>query len=662
VELNAGIALAVRWVHLGASIAVGGAVAATLLAGRSTRTTALAWEARVLGSARWWLALALGSGVAVLASQTALAEGRADAALEARALATFLLETRSGHVWLARHGLLLLLAAFLGLGGDVGRRADWLAARGEAALLALAALVLLVASGHAAALEPGTARAMATDAVHLLAAGLWAGALVPVARLLAAASVDAGAELRPHAVRAARRFSRLALIAVLTLAASGAANAVNQVGSVAGLVGTPYGHLLLLKLALLVPILVLAVVNRRRLLPALSGDGATVGRPAMRRLAGLMTIEAALALGLLAVVAALGTTPPARHGQPTWPFPFRFSLSALDLAPELRLRALAGSQLAVLGTVALLAARLLRSRWRPAAAAGGALGGVGLGLMLPALAVDAYPTTYRRPAAAYHATSITTGARLYREHCAACHGREGAGDGPAARGGPQPLPDLRGPHTAAHTAGDLYWWITHGIPDRGMPGFAGRLGDEERWDLVNVVRALAAAAGARGLGPEVEPGRPWLVAPDFAFQVGPTAPQALRDHRGRRLVLLVLYTLPASRPRLAQLAAGYPVLAALGLEVIAVPRDGAADAIRRLGPTPPTLFPLVTEGAGDIVAAYDLLGGGPHTEFLIDRQGYLRARWTPTGEPVPDLGVLLGEVQALNAERAAAEAADEHVH
>jgi putative copper resistance protein D len=382
----------------------------------------------------------------------------------------------------------------------------------------------------------------------------------------------------------------------------------------------------------------------------------------MRRLARLMRIEAALALGLLGVVAALGTTPPARHVQPAWPFPFRLSLSALELAPELRPRALAGSQLAVLGVAALLAGLVLRSRRPLAVATTVGLGGAGLGLMLPALALDAYPTTYHRPAVAYHATSITTGARLYREHCAACHGREGGGNGAAARGLPRPPADLRGPRTAAHTAGDLYWWITHGIPDRGMPGFGDRLGDDERWDLVNVVRALGAAAAARRLGPAVEPDRPWLVAPDFAFAVGPTPTRALRDYRGRRLVLLVLYSLPVSRPRLTQLAAGYPTLTLLGLEVIAVPRDGAPDAIRRLGPEPRALFPLVTEGAGEIVAAYDLLGGAPHAEFLIDRQGYLRARWTLEGEPVPELGRLLGEVQQLNEERAPAAAADEHVH
>src|SRR5207247_10143670 len=87
-----------------------------------------------------------------------------------------------------------------------------------------------------------------------------------------------------------------------------------------------------------------------------------------------------------------------------------------------------------------------------------------------------------------------------------------------------------------------------------MPGFGQRLGDEERWDLVNFVRALGSAEAAKALGTRIEPDRPWLVAPDFSFTVGPMPARSLRDYRGRNVVL-VLYTLPASRPRIERLAA-----------------------------------------------------------------------------------------------------------
>src|SRR2546427_621105 len=222
------------------------------------------------------------------------------------------------------------------------------AARGRAPLLGVAALVLLGAAGHAAAVEPGTFGALVVDGVHLLAASIWVGALLPLAALLRRAMTEAGADSRPYAVVAARRLSRTALLAVVVLAATGAANAWTFVGGVGGLLGTPYGRLLLLKLSVLAPILALAIANRRRLLPALSGDAVRVGRPALRMLAGFVTIEAVLALALLAVVAAMGVTAPARHEQPTWPLPFRLTLAAID-GTGARLPVLIGSQVVVLG-------------------------------------------------------------------------------------------------------------------------------------------------------------------------------------------------------------------------------------------------------------------------------------------------------------------------
>jgi putative copper export protein/mono/diheme cytochrome c family protein/peroxiredoxin len=655
------LGLLARWAHLALSVAVLGSAAALLVAGRSTRPTVLAWEARVLAQARGLAILALVTGALSVAYQAANLSGRLQAAFDARTLSQVLLDTQAGHVWLLRIALLLFLLGFIAFRADTRERADWLAARGQAVGLAAIALGLVTAGGHAAAVKPGGLAAMTIDAAHLVATGLWIGALLPLALLLRAASRPEGADARPQAVLAARRFSRLALVAVLVLAATGVGNTVIQVASVAGLVGTPYGQLLLAKLALLAPMLLIAGVNRRRLLPELPGEAATVGRPAMRRLATFMAAEAALAVLVLGLAAALALTPPARHLQPTWPFAFRLDAAVLSTAPYLRLQALLGAQVAVLAGVALLVALVSRAHRITALAGGTLLGAIGLGLVGSALAVDAYPTTYRRPDVPYQAASIEQGARIYQQHCTTCHGATGTGDGPDGRGLPRRPANLRAEHVGAHTAGDLYWWITHGIPAGGMPGFGPRLSEEERWGLVNFVRALGAVDQARKLGPAVEPERRRLVAPDFTFAVGPMPVQALRDYRGRRIVLLVLYTLPGSQPRLAQLARGYQLLGMLGVEAIAVPRDANPDAIRRLGTETPIIFPVVTEGAREIVAAYSLFGDAPHAEFLIDRQGYLRSRWTEDGDPRRPVNALLAEIQQLNEEPQVA-AADEHVH
>lgn len=648
------VGLAIRWAHLASVVLLVGSLATVLLAGRSDRPTARRWEARMIRWARALALAALASAVALLAHQTAVLEARPIAALEARSLLRVLLATQWGIVWLVRASLLVLLAAFVSVRLDVERRADWRAARGEATLLGAGALGALSLAGHAVAVEPDTARAVAVDALHLLAAGVWVGGLLPLAALLRAASRDDGADARPYAVVAARRFSRLALASALALALSGAVNAVLQVGSVPSLVGTPYGRLLLVKLAILVPILGLGAANRTRLVPALAGEAGTVGLPAMRRLALSAIAEATLAAALLGVVAALSFTAPGRHIQPTWPFPFRLSADALAGAPAATSRVLVGSQVAVLGLVGIVAALLLRSRRLPLTVAATIVLGLGVGIGAPPLALDAYPTTYRRPAIPYQAASIAAGAALFQAHCAACHRATEPRGGPPA--------ELVGPRIARHTAGDLFWWITRGIPGAGMPPFGATLSEEQRWDLVNFVRLLAATEAARALGPTIEPERPWLVAPDFTFAVGPTPPRALRDYRGRRIVLLVLYSLPLSRPRLAQLAESYDLLATLGAEVIVVPMDAAPDAIRRLGAEPRMLFPVVTDGAREIVTTYRRFGPARHAEFLVDRQGYLRARWTTDGPPIREVNPLLAEIQELNAEKTLAPAPEEHVH
>ena len=118
---------------------------------------------------------------------------------------------------LAGGGLLILLAAFLAVRLEVRDRTDWRAARGEVALLGLLALGLIAGASHAAAVEPGTAAAIAADVLHLAAAGVWVGGLAPLALLLHLASREAGADARPYAVLAARRFSRAALAVVLIL-------------------------------------------------------------------------------------------------------------------------------------------------------------------------------------------------------------------------------------------------------------------------------------------------------------------------------------------------------------------------------------------------------------------------------------------------------------
>lgn len=645
---------AALWMHLAACVLLTGAFSLLLLAGPPPTPGLRRWEQHVLSLSQWLVAAALVSGIVWLAARTAQFEGRPGAALEVPAIWHAMLDTWPGRVWMVRHGLLVILAAFLLLGGDVSARRDWIAARAQAFLLAALALTFLAGSGHAAAISespwPKT-----IDMLHLLGAGIWVGGLPPLALLLYDAS-RGGATPDLYALRAMQRFSRVALVTVLVLAGSGIATAWLLVGGVAGLVGTAHGHLLLAKLAVLVPALLLAAANRA-LLPALSGS--KEGKPSAiaRRMALFIALEAALVLVLLGLAAAMTVTTPGVHGEPVWPWPFRLSLDALPDSPSVQLPVafvLAGLGIALLAIV-------VRMRRRPVLMMGTTLilvaGGALIGL--PPLMVEAYPTSFARPSITYHAGSIASGMALYKTHCESCHGAL-----TASREEPgQSAGGLLAPQTMRRSAGELFWLITHGRTERGMPEFGSRLNEAERWHLINFLRAMGTAADPRRIGTKVDVGNAWLAAPDFTITVGPLTPKALRDYRGQRMVLLVLYDLPDSRARMTELARHYGVLSVLGVEVVAVPSRASPNAIAELGASPPVLFPVVTDGNEDIAGAYRLFApGAAHVELLIDRQGYIRAIWRSDKSGMPDATEVQAQVERLNEEKAPPPLPDDHVH
>ena len=75
------------------------------------------------------------------------------------------------------------------------------------------------------------------------------------------------------------------------------------------------------------------------------------------------------------------------------------------------------------------------------------------------------------------------GQKLYRRHCAECHGPTGEGLEKAA--------DFHLPAVQQQTDGTLFWKITNGNPDRGMPSFS-RLPELQRWQIVLYLRQLAS--------------------------------------------------------------------------------------------------------------------------------------------------------------------------
>jgi len=98
---------------------------------------------------------------------------------------------------------------------------------------------------------------------------------------------------------------------------------------------------------------------------------------------------------------------------------------------------------------------------------------------------------------------LSAGHALYTQHCAACHGATGRGDGPQAAG-MQPPPTPLGDAGAMHDVSPalMFRIASVGIAGTTMTGWAGALSPDERWDVIsyiNSMRAAASPAPAEGL-------------------------------------------------------------------------------------------------------------------------------------------------------------------
>lgn len=645
------LALLARALHVAGMLALFGTLVCLHLAPRGGPPGVAQWRRRWLRVALISGIATLGLGVGVLAAQVSTVESEASWVETASRV---LGESRFGAVWLAREALLLSACLLLAIRRPgIGPRLALVAAG--------AALAITPLSGHSAAVEPAGPLLVA-HAAHLLAAGAWWGALPALAALLAGRALGA-VEPRP-ALGAFVRFSALALPLMAAIVLSGTLLAVTHVERWPALLATRYGVLLLVKIGLLALVLSMASRLRWRMLPALetAQPDARLARDCFRWIAAEWLVAAAIVL----VAAQLAQTVPARHDVIAWWLPFRFSVAATWDAPWTAVKVVSASALLILGV--LLSAFALARRVRRAGWAAAGLMIVAAALALPALSVDAYRDTYRSSNVPYQTISVTAGMGLFAMHCASCHGAGGHGDGPLAKNLPLPPADLTAPHTALHTAGDLFWWLTHGKPPGVMPGFAAQLTEEDRWDLINFLRTLSAGYQARILGARIVPERPWLGAVDFAFTSQRGESSTLKDFRGRNAVLLVFFSLPASQARLEQLAAAYPGLRGAGAEVIAVPVAGT---------TPQDApFTLVVEGAGETARAYALLrrtlsnpdphDSSPapsHMEMLVDRFGYVRGRWRPDeGEGWENIALLEAQLGALAHEPQVKPPPDDHVH
>jgi putative copper resistance protein D len=110
---------------------------------------------------------------------------------------------------------------------------------------------------------------------------------------------------------AVSRFSLLGIASVGTITATGLVNTWILAGSIPALIDTEYGHLLLLKVAFFLVMLLFAAINRLWLTPRMEGaPNAAVAADMLRRIERNSLIEAALGTIIIVIVGLLGTLPP----------------------------------------------------------------------------------------------------------------------------------------------------------------------------------------------------------------------------------------------------------------------------------------------------------------------------------------------------------------
>jgi mono/diheme cytochrome c family protein len=78
------------------------------------------------------------------------------------------------------------------------------------------------------------------------------------------------------------------------------------------------------------------------------------------------------------------------------------------------------------------------------------------------------------------------GRKLFLRNCAECHDKDGSG---IVR---KHAADLQLPVVQDQSDGALFWKVTNGNPDRGMPSFS-RLPEAERWQIILFLRTLKPA-------------------------------------------------------------------------------------------------------------------------------------------------------------------------
>jgi copper transport protein len=344
-----------RWLNFGLLAALIGGLAARYLVLASVQVAP--GQAVVLARVRrrtlaWTLAAgvaAVGVGLGLLVYQASALRGSLPEGVPfVDVMGQLLSRSRWGMLWAVRQAILLAFSSLVLLiyrerqvgEGPAPLSNERRPRRGIGQKLLVAATVILALSlvaiqalnGHAAALNSGLGQAVAVDALHLLAVGLWLGTLLALAGGLLPLPWHDGNGFVALMRATLRPFGRLAAPSVGLIAATGLYSLGRQVTSADALLLTAYGRTLVGKVGLMLVVGAFGLLNSMLLHPRLSAPCARLlRRPegwtplSLRRLPLLMASEAGLGLLLFLAAGLLTASPPARGPE--------FSVVASDL-PE----------------------------------------------------------------------------------------------------------------------------------------------------------------------------------------------------------------------------------------------------------------------------------------------------------------------------------------
>jgi Cu/Ag efflux protein CusF len=130
--------------------------------------------------------------------------------------------------------------------------------------------------------------------------------------------------------------------------------------------------------------------------------------------------------------------------------------------------------------------------------------------------------------------AIASGKQLFQAHCVLCHGADGRGTGPAAKGLSHAPADLTNHFHMKPGDGDayLFWRVSEGgtvepfkSMQSAMPAFKTVLSENQRWDVLAYVHATFHKGFKSETIPKSVSGEGKIVA------VVPTSEQVVIDHK-----------------------------------------------------------------------------------------------------------------------------------